>query len=245
MNILLTNDDGIKSDWILGLFETLKFLGHTVTVVAPKENKSAVSHSVTLHKPIQVIQQGESLYAVDGTPVDCIYLAKYAILTQKPDLVISGINEGLNYGDDVIYSGTVGAAREAYMKGIPSIAVSAAMGDYQTVSSTIPKITPMLIELSKLLGDDYFFNVNIPNVENLDPEFHFSYLSKKKWEEEVSFLVKDHNAQYYAIGGHENKKRVPLGSDADILRQGKISVTPLTDNYTHYKVIEKLINNSF
>ncbi len=241
MNILLTNDDGISSELLKGLYHSLKFLGHNATIVAPSSNKSAVSHSVTLHKPISVTKVDNDIYSVDGTPVDCVYLSVYAVLKKKPDLLISGINFGPNFGDDVIYSGTVAAAREGYMRGIKSIAVSLLSGNNASYSSVIQTITPILTELSNYPLDSYFFNINIPNIADLTPQYHFTHLSKRKWEDEVSFLTKDHDIQYYAIGGSESQNATPVGSDADILKKGKISVTPITDNYTDFGFLKKVI----
>ena len=233
MNILLTNDDGFDSSYLVGLAETFRFLGHEVTIVAPLRNKSAVSHSITLHKPISVEPKGVNIFAVDGTPVDCIYIALNALMEKKPDLVISGINDGPNFGEDIIYSGTVAAAREAYMKGYKAMAVSKLYGSKLDLSKMFHLVTHLILKLTDYPLDKYFFNINIPDNQYLKDDFVFTSLSSRKWEEEVSCLSKNENQQYYTIGGYEGKTGIEKGSDADILSNGKISVTPLTDNYTY------------
>ncbi len=233
MNILLTNDDGFDSTYIVGLAETLRFLGHKVTIVAPLKNKSAVSHSITLHKPISVEPKGVDVFSVDGTPVDCVYIALNALLDEKPDLVISGINDGPNFGEDIIYSGTIGAAREAYMKGYKAISISKVYGPELDISKMFHITASLLLKLSMYPLDKYFFNVNIPDNTELTEQIAFTYLSARKWEEEVSLLAKKDNQQYYTIGGYEGTEGIEKGSDADIINRGIISVTPLSDNYTY------------
>ncbi len=239
MNILLTNDDGFDSTYIVGLAETLKFLGHKVTIIAPLKNKSAVSHSITLHKPISVEPKGIDVFAVDGTPVDCVYIALNALLEEKPDLVISGINDGPNFGEDIIYSGTIGAAREAYMKGYKSISISKVYGNELDISKMFHITASLLLKLSMYPLDKYFFNVNIPDNAKITEAIAFTHLSTRKWEEEVSLLVKQNNHQYYTIGGYESTMGIEEGSDADIINKGIISVTPLSDNYTYIDFFNK------
>lgn len=239
MNILLTNDDGFDSTYIVGLAETLKFLGHKVTIVAPLKNKSAVSHSITLHKPISVEPKGIDVFAVDGTPVDCIYIALNALLEEKPDLVVSGINDGPNFGEDIIYSGTIGAAREAYMKGYKSISISKIYGNELDISKMFHIAASLLLKLAMYPLDKYFFNVNIPDNAEITEEIAFTHLSARKWEEEVSLLAKRNNQQYYTIGGCEGSIGIDEGSDADTINKGIISVTPLSDNYTYTNFFNK------
>src|SRR6185369_4460155 len=121
--ILVSNDDGIHSEGIIALADALQGLGEVV-VVAPDREQSAVSHSLTIHRPLRVEEIGPGRYAIDGTPTDCINLAVNGILKRRPTLVVSGINKGANLGDDVTYSGTVSAAMEGTLLGIPSLAVS-------------------------------------------------------------------------------------------------------------------------
>ena len=232
MNILLTNDDGYDSMYLTGLASSLRFLGHKVTIVAPLRNKSAVSHSITLHKPISVTPKEANVFAVDGTPVDCVYIALNAIMEEEPDLVISGINDGPNFGEDIIYSGTVAAAREAFMKGYKSIAISKVYGNKLDMSKMFHLSAILLLKLAMYPLDTYFFNVNIPDIEDLEESYEFTDLSRRKWEEEVSMIAKQSKQTYYTIGGYEGNTGIKKGSDAYILNKGIVSVTPLTDIYT-------------
>ena len=125
MNIMVTNDDGIHAPGILALAKAMKELG-SVTVVAPDRERSAAGHSLTLHSPLRIFKLREGWYAVDGTPTDCVNMGIHNMLPVSPDLVVSGINHGANLGDDVTYSGTVAAAMEANLMGIPAIAFSLA-----------------------------------------------------------------------------------------------------------------------
>ena len=240
MNILLTNDDGYDSMYLAGLADSLKFLGHEVTIVAPLRNKSAVSHSITLHKPISVTPKDAGIFAVDGTPVDCVYIALNAIMDKKPDLIISGINDGPNFGEDIIYSGTVAAAREAFMKGYKSISISKVYGNKLDMSKMFHLSTSILLKLAMYPLNSYFFNVNIPDTEDLTDYHEFTELSARKWEEEVSLLTQQDEKTYYTIGGFEGNSRIKKGSDADILKKGIISVTPLTDGYTDFNFFNNI-----
>ena len=125
MKILVTNDDGIAAPGIKALAEALQVMGQ-VTVVAPDRERSAAGHSLTLHSPLRVFELRPGWYAVDGTPTDCVNMGIHSLLDDPPDLVVSGINHGGNLGDDITYSGTVAAAMEANLMGIPAIAVSLA-----------------------------------------------------------------------------------------------------------------------
>src|SRR3954468_20428069 len=129
MRILLSNDDGIHAEGLRVLYQELKKLGQ-VWVVAPLEEKSTTGHSLTIHKPLRMIPMGDQFYGVSGSPADCVYLGIRQVLKKMPDLVVSGINRGANLGQDVYYSGTVSAAREASIRGIPALAVSLAV-DFQ------------------------------------------------------------------------------------------------------------------
>ena len=122
-SILITNDDGIHADGLAQLAESLASLGDTV-IVAPEQERSAASHALTLHNPLRIREMADSRYAVDGTPADCVYLGALQVMEPKPDLIVSGINHGSNIGDDVTYSGTIAAALEGTILGVPSIAIS-------------------------------------------------------------------------------------------------------------------------
>src|SRR5436309_8685789 len=169
MRLLLTNDDGILAHGLQCLEEAAEPLGE-VTVVAPDREQSATSHSLTLHHPIRPVRRGEHRWQVDGTPTDCVMLAVEALMPERPDYVLSGINHGQNMGEDVLYSGTVAAAMEGLALGIPSIAISFAGGDLRAdvgrLKESVKVLTPLLQRLTSLpsFPPDTLFNVNLPPV---------------------------------------------------------------------------------
>ena len=164
---LVTNDDGILARGLECLVEAAEPLGE-VTVVAPDREQSATSHSLTLHNPLRPVRVGDRRYQVDGTPTDCVMLAVEALLTDRPDFVLSGVNHGQNMGEDVLYSGTVAAAMEGLALGIPSIAVSFAGGDLRVDVSRLREqvkvLTPLLKHLTSLprFPAHTLLNVNLP-----------------------------------------------------------------------------------
>ena len=167
LRLLCTNDDGILAFGLECLIEAAEPLGE-ITVVAPDREQSATSHSLTLHHPIRPIERGERRFQVDGTPTDCVMLAVEALMPERPDFVLSGINHGQNMGEDVLYSGTVAAAMEGLSLGIPSIAISFAGGDLRAdVSMLRDQIEPLRDLLKHALSlrafpADTLLNVNLP-----------------------------------------------------------------------------------
>src|SRR5512142_2918527 len=164
MRILVTNDDGYRADGIRTLADAVCGLGE-VRVVAPDREQSATSHSLTLHNPLRVRDRGEGVLAVDGTPTDCVILALGMLLEQRPDVVLSGINQGPNLGDDVLYSGTVAAAMEATILGVPAVAISLATFDETQLAGWGPVVTRLL---GQLLREDMpretLLNINLPPI---------------------------------------------------------------------------------
>src|SRR5690242_10876158 len=150
MRFLVTNDDGLHAHGIECLVEAVQPLGD-VTVVAPDREQSATSHSLTLHHPLRPVRRGDRRWQVDGTPTDCVMLALEALMPERPDFVLSGINHGQNMGEDVLYSGTVAAAMEGLALGVPSIAISAAgshlRADPARLRAQVPVITSLLRHL--------------------------------------------------------------------------------------------------
>src|SRR6476619_7776393 len=167
MRFLITTDDGILAHGIECLIEAAEPLGE-VFVVAPDREQSATSHSLTLHHPLRPVRRSEHRWQVDGTPTDCVMLAVEALLPERPDFVLSGINHGQNMGEDVLYSGTVAAAMEGLALGIPSIAISFAGGDLRAdvsrLAEQVDVLTPVLKHLTSLpdFPPDTLFNVNLP-----------------------------------------------------------------------------------
>ena len=167
MRLLCTNDDGILAPGLQTLVEAAERLGD-VTVVAPDREQSATSHSLTLHHPVRPVARGDRRWQVDGTPTDCVMLAVEALMPERPDFVLSGVNHGQNMGEDVLYSGTVAAAMEGVMLGIPAVALSYAGGDLRADPSTLGRMSGMLADLlGHLLAlpdfpPDTLLNVNLP-----------------------------------------------------------------------------------
>src|SRR5207248_6617122 len=167
MRLLLTNDDGILAHGLECLEQAAEPLGEVI-VVAPDREQSATSHSLTLHHPIRPVRRGDKRWQVDGTPTDCVMIGVEALLPERPDFVLSGINHGQNMGEDVLYSGTVAAAMEGLALGIPSIAISFAGGDLRAdvsqLRQQISVLTPLLRHLTSLAPFPPYtlFNVNLP-----------------------------------------------------------------------------------
>src|SRR5436305_3331472 len=167
MRFLITNDDGILAQGLECLCAAAEPLGD-VTVVAPDREQSATSHSLTLHHPLRPVRRGDRRWQVDGTPTDCVMLALEALMPERPDFVLSGINHGQNMGEDVLYSGTVAAAMEGLALGVPSIAVSFAGGDLRAdvsqLREQVPVLTRILAHLTSLpnFPSNTLLNVNLP-----------------------------------------------------------------------------------
>lgn len=237
MNILVTNDDGIHAPGITILAETLTSCGN-VAVVAPDRERSAVGHALTLHHPLRAERLGPNRFAVDGTPTDCVNLGIHSLLEFTPDLVVSGINRGANLGDDITYSGTVSAALEATLMGIPAIAVSlatAGAGDhYQAAAAFVVKLAGLA--LANGLPRDTFLNVNVPDlpVDRLREPLVTSQ-GKRRYEGTIVDKVDPRGRNYYWIGTIDQKFLDIAGSDYAAVSRGHISVTPLHLDLTNYQ----------
>ncbi|MCC6502656.1 MAG: 5'/3'-nucleotidase SurE [Deltaproteobacteria bacterium] len=237
--ILVSNDDGIRSEGILKLASALRRVG-TVYVVAPDREKSAASHSLTLHRPLRVDETGPRMYAVDGTPTDCVTLALHGIMPVRPDIVVSGINKGGNMGEDVLYSGTVSAAMEGTLLGIPSIAVSLAARDdfdFSQAAAFSARLTRYV--LKKGVPKDTLLNVNVPAVKNIKG-YRATTQGKRFFTDAVVEKLDPRGRKYYWIGG--DLERWEGGSDADYraVQDGYISITPIHLDMTSHSSIEEL-----
>ena len=242
MNILVTNDDGIDSKGLKVLARAIASLGR-VSIVAPDRERSAASHALTLHKPLRVSKRGLRRYCINGTPTDCVTLAANGILKDKPDLVISGINNGANLGDDVTYSGTVSAAMEGTILGIPSIAVSQ-VGEAPFHFETATVVIVKLVRLIKLNGlpTDTLLNVNIPNVAVGEIRgIRMTQLGKRIYDDNSIIKKKDpRNKTYYWIGGNRERWEPGANTDHQAIESGHISITPIHLDLTNYAAIRKL-----
>lgn len=247
MNILLTNDDGYDAPGILALFEALKS-GHNVTLIAPDREKSAVGHGITLNEPLRIqpvrTKTEDKVYAISGTPADCIKLGLFEICGTRPDLVISGINPGSNTGVNINYSGTVAAAREAAFNGITSLAVSIYRSkkrlDFNGIAKIAVEVAERIPECKLPLGT--FLNMNAPSIpvdqikgiritrqasDNISRNFNKKTDPRQK-----------HYYWYSHVDGFESEE----GTDVTALSEQYISITPIRCDMTDYETAKKLNN---
>jgi 5'-nucleotidase len=245
--ILVTNDDGIAAPGIDFLASALKAIGEVV-VVAPDSEKSAVGHAITLSDPIRVVDYNKNGhwrgYAVSGTPADCVKIAVGALLERRPDLVVSGINLGSNAGINVIYSGTVSAATEGTILGIPSIAVSLTTYTdpiFDPAASFAVRIARLVLQ--KGLPERTLLNINVPNVPAAEIRgMRITRQGMANFAELFDRRVDPRNRVYYWMDG--KKAELPEGDDVDdvVIRQNMISITPVKYDLTNYEFIPELEN---
>ncbi len=233
MLILVTNDDGVRSPGLRALAVALAALGRVV-VVAPDRNRSAVGHALTLERPLRAEEIKPDVYAVDGMPTDCVNLGIHGLLQEKPGLVVSGINRGSNMGDDITYSGTVCAAMEASLMGLPAFAVSLdcesfTSADLQRASSFARQLAEKVIVSG--LPADTFLNVNIPAGEHRGVQM--TRQGKRKYGDAVTVNTDPRGRHYYWIGGGEVGFESIPGSDCNAISEKLISITPLHTNMTN------------
>ncbi|MBI4126127.1 MAG: 5'/3'-nucleotidase SurE [Deltaproteobacteria bacterium] len=239
--ILVSNDDGIYASGIQTLIRALKRVGKVI-VVAPDQQRSASSHSLTLHKPLRVTKVGPLQYAVNGTPTDCMNLAINKILTRLPDLVVSGINHGTNLGEDVHYSGTVSAAVEGGILGIPSIAVSVTGHEpfrFEPAAAFVAKLARRV--LKEHLPEGIILNVNVPNVsQSRIRGYAFTIQGKRDYGDIIIEKIDPRGHPYFWIGGNEAGVDDIPHSDGNAIRARKISITPLRVDMTDRTVLERI-----
>jgi 5'-nucleotidase len=237
MKILLSNDDGYQAPGILALHEAIKDLGE-VEVVAPEHNNSAKSNALTLHSPLYVHLAGNGFRYVNGTPADCVHVALTGLLGYRPDLVVSGINNGANMGDDTIYSGTVGAAMEGYLFGVPAIAFSQTQKGWAHLDAAARKARELVQQaLANPAPADgpWLLNVNIPTLpyDQLKP-FKVCRLGRRHAAEKVISQTSPHGDVMYWIGGAGPAKDDAEGTDFHATAQGHVSITPLKVDLTDH-----------
>lgn len=240
MKILLSNDDGYQAPGILALYEAIRDLGD-VEVIAPEHNNSAKSNALTLHSPLYVHEAANGFRYVNGTPADCVHVALTGLLGYRPDLVVSGINNGANMGDDTIYSGTVGAAMEGYLFGIPAIAFSQTQKGWSHLDAAARKARDLVAQvLAGSTGDaaPWLLNVNIPNLpyERLKPS-RVCRLGRRHAAEKVVVQSSPHGETMYWIGAAGPAKDDAEGTDFHATAQGHVSVTPLKVDLTDHDAI--------
>jgi len=238
--ILLTNDDGIHSAGLQARADRLQSLGRTI-VVAPDRERSAVGHALTLHSPLRAEEILPDRWAVSGTPTDAVNLGIHGILKEKPDLVISGINKGGNMGDDLTYSGTVAAAMEATLMGVPAIAISLAGRNYSYDDfADAAKVAEQMALTVKEHGlpADTFINVNVPPRQPLGTRL--TRQGKRIYEDAVIENVDPRGRTYYWIGAGGLDFQDLEGTDFHAVLHGYVSVTPLHLDLTNYAAMDRL-----
>jgi 5'-nucleotidase len=229
--VLVTNDDGVGSEGILRLAQAMA--AHAdVVVCAPRDNQSATSHSLTLSRVLRLREVGPGRFAVDGTPADSVFVALESegrVLPRVPDLCLSGINHGLNLGVDVFYSGTVAAAREAALRGIPALALSADSGtDLEAAAAVSVRLALALLEASPGVGR--LLNVNFPPGRSWTART--TIMGRRTYEGGVSFRKDPRGADYLWIGGSSARHHDAPGSDTEAFDEGVVGITPLALDLT-------------
>ncbi len=235
MNILVTNDDGITAPGLYLLRQELSDLGK-VYIVAPDRDQSAMSHALTLNRPMRIERPEPDVFAIDGTPTDCVTIAGHGLLPAAPDLVVSGVNRGPNMGDDVFYSGTVAAAIEGAMQGVPALAFSlVAMGraDFAYACAFARRLAGTVLERG--LPPKCVLNVNVPNLAaDAIQGVRVTRLGVRKYEDTLIERMDPRGRAYYWIGGDAPVWERTEGTDFVAVEEGHVSVTPLlldlTDN---------------
>lgn len=242
MRILVTNDDGIESTGLAALAEAMSQFGE-VAVMAPDGNRSAAAHSITLERPLRIKRIKKNWHAVDGTPADCVHLALNGFCRDKrPELVVSGINKGGNMGQDITYSGTVMAALEATMIGIPSFAISVdarANFNFAAAAKVSQTIARFIIESG--LPEGTLLNVNVPNVSAEELQgIKATIQGRRVYGDEVEVNTDPRGKKYYRIAGQELGFVELEGSDILAVRRGYASVTPIHFQLTNFQFLESL-----
>jgi 5'-nucleotidase len=234
--ILVTNDDGVHSEGIKALADALTSLGD-ITVVAPIQEASAIGHALTLRRPLRIDTIGRNVFAVDGTPTDCVNLAITHVLKGKPDLIVSGINKGWNLGDDVTYSGTVSGALEGALLEIPSIAVSTQrikdeceFGPSATAAATVAQAV-----LERGMPKFTLLNINVPM--GATKGFRVTVQAKRNHVTVVDARMDPRHREYYWIEEGQNEWEPHDRSDYQAVRDGYISITPLQPDMTAYDAL--------
>jgi 5'-nucleotidase len=246
--ILLTNDDGIHAEGLFALNAALASLGRVV-VVAPDRPRSASGHSITLHKPLRIAKVkmpgGGEWYSTTGTPSDCVLLAVHEILRRRPDLVVSGINDGPNLGWDLTYSGTVAAAMEGAIIGAQAMAISLVNTgnhpewDYGLASEFALRVASLL--LREPLPPHVFLNINVP----MPPDKRLrgvmlTHQGIRRYPGRIEKRVDPAGRVYYWLGGDVPEDRLEPGSDVEAVSKGYVSITPIHLDLTNYALLEQL-----
>jgi 5'-nucleotidase len=240
MRILISNDDGYLAPGINALAEALAAVAEVV-VVAPDSNRSGASNSLSLDRPLSVQRAANGFYFVNGTPTDCVHVALTGMLDYRPDLVVSGINNGPNMGDDTLYSGTVAAATEGYLFGIPAIAFSQAEHGWANLDAAARVAREIVLRRFDDLAAPWLLNVNIPNLpyDQLG-KISATRLGRRHQAEPVIRALDPRGREIFWIGPPGATRDAGEGTDFYATAQGMVSVTPLQVDLTHKVQLEQL-----
>ncbi len=242
--ILVTNDDGVYAPGVRALFDAVRSLGRAV-IVAPERDKSAVSHSLTMNRPLRVRELEPDVHTLDGTPTDCVTIGMNKVLPQRPDLIVSGINPGVNLGDDISYSGTVSAAIEGTMYTIPSLAFSLAGEapfDFTVAADVAWKLASMALQFS--LPEHTLLNINVPALPAGEIKgIRFTRQGRRMYRNAIQETFDPWGRKHYWIGGGTVHWSGGNDTDEQALRDGYISVTPIQLDLTNHDGIDFLKNN--
>ena len=242
MKILISNDDGFQAPGIVALHDALKTLdGVEVEVVAPEHNNSAKSNALTLHSPLYVHKAANGFRYVNGTPADCVHIALTGLLGYRPDLVVSGINNGANMGDDTIYSGTVGAAMEGYLFGIPAMAFSQVEPGWSCVDDAARMAARLVRQIGGARaggGKSWLLNINIPNLpfDELKPA-RVCRLGRRHSAQPAVQIKDPRGKTMYWIGGAGQALDAGAGTDFEATASGHPAITPLTVDLTDHEAV--------
>lgn len=237
--ILITNDDGIHSPGLKAVQAALAPIGQTI-VIAPDRDNSAVSHSLTMHRPLRVFKLREEMYTVDGTPTDCVAIGLKKVLTKPPSLLVSGINSGANLGDDISYSGTVSAAIEGTMYGIPSIAISVGGEvpfDYRAAEKIVYCMAKKV--LANSLPENTLLNINVPSGKEFR-RIKVTRQGRRLWENSIQETLDPKGKTHYWIGGGTPLSDPGEGTDVNAFGSGDVSITPIQLDLTNHAGISFL-----
>lgn len=233
MRILISNDDGYLAPGLEALAAALASIADIV-VVAPDSNRSGASNSLSLDRPLSVQQAANGFYFVNGTPTDCVHVALTGLLDYRPDMVVSGINNGQNMGDDTLYSGTVAAATEAYLFGIPAIAFSQVAHGWEHIDAAAKVARDIVLRRFDELPSPYLLNVNIPNLPfEAMGALRATRLGRRHQSEPVIRAQDPRGRDIYWIGPPGACLDAGEGTDFHATAQGDISITPLQIDLTH------------
>lgn len=239
--ILLSNDDGYFAPGLIALSEALADLGE-ITVVAPERDYSGASNSLTLDRPLRVRQAANGFFHVNGTPTDCVHMAVTGLLDQAPDMIVSGINHGANMGDDTLYSGTVAAATEGFLLGIPAVAISLVRESGNHFATAARVAHELVRELqARPLTEPTLLNVNVPDLPHAQlGARQITRLGKRHKAEPVIKSTNPRGDIVYWVGAAGGAADAGPGTDFYAVERGAVSITPLQMDLTHYAQLDRL-----